>query len=303
MEAVWACTVIPLYLSTLSLSRYWLDECLGMVLVSSSRRSARVDLPWSIWAMMQKLRMRYFGKYYENLWARFLNMPDFSIINMVTIIFIFVLFYIYYHYLYFTNIFLLICVYLLSRVYKSKFITVWVSVLLSSSPLALTSSLILFFLFSLPSLPSFSLSVVSLLWMSFPSSLFILLLSLLMSSLFLLLLILLFILLTPWLLSFLPSSLLSLLLLTLSFTFSTSSLFLRLLLSLSLYFYLWICLSLSLLLSLFVACLATFFVTTTASTSCFSILLDLNFNFRSRNFGWLFLIICFFIFSIFFIDI
>ena len=35
--------------------------CLHLALIErvgfSSRRSARVDLPWSIWAMMQKLRM------------------------------------------------------------------------------------------------------------------------------------------------------------------------------------------------------------------------------------------------------
>jgi hypothetical protein len=46
MDAVCACTVIPLYLYTFNLSRYWLDEFLGIVLVIYSKRSARVDLPW-----------------------------------------------------------------------------------------------------------------------------------------------------------------------------------------------------------------------------------------------------------------
>src|SRR5262245_44127436 len=41
------------------LSRYWSRMSRSATAwVSSSRRSARVDLPWSMWATMQKFRMR-----------------------------------------------------------------------------------------------------------------------------------------------------------------------------------------------------------------------------------------------------
>src|SRR5690242_3487306 len=40
-------------------SRYWARICrASMMPVRSSIRSANVDLPWSMWAMMQKFRMR-----------------------------------------------------------------------------------------------------------------------------------------------------------------------------------------------------------------------------------------------------
>jgi hypothetical protein len=45
MDAVCACTVIPLYLSTCNLSRYWFWEFFGIVFVNYSKRSANVDLP------------------------------------------------------------------------------------------------------------------------------------------------------------------------------------------------------------------------------------------------------------------
>lgn len=62
MVAVCALTVIPLSLSTCSLSRYW--GCpwpFWMVPVSSSSRSASVDLPWSTCAMIEKFRTRSGG--------------------------------------------------------------------------------------------------------------------------------------------------------------------------------------------------------------------------------------------------
>ena len=54
--------VIPRSRSRSMLSRNW--SCmsrLATVPVSCSKRSARVDLPWSMWAMMQKLRIRETG--------------------------------------------------------------------------------------------------------------------------------------------------------------------------------------------------------------------------------------------------
>lgn len=51
-------TVMPRSRSTFSLSRTCLFEpSLGMVFVRSSRRSASVDLPWSMCAMIEKLRV------------------------------------------------------------------------------------------------------------------------------------------------------------------------------------------------------------------------------------------------------
>lgn len=52
----WLLMVIPLSFSrSMSSSICPLVTCI--VLVNSSRRSAKVDLPWSIWAIMQKFRI------------------------------------------------------------------------------------------------------------------------------------------------------------------------------------------------------------------------------------------------------
>src|SRR3989337_742011 len=62
MAMAWDLMVIPFSRSRSMLSRTWsfiLD--LGIVCVTSRRRSARVDFPWSMWAMMQKLRTRSRG--------------------------------------------------------------------------------------------------------------------------------------------------------------------------------------------------------------------------------------------------
>ena len=64
MDTVWACTVMPLYLYTFNLSRNWLEEFFGIVLVISSNLSAKVDFPWSICAIIQKFLILYGGKYY-----------------------------------------------------------------------------------------------------------------------------------------------------------------------------------------------------------------------------------------------
>ena len=54
-----ALIVMPFSRSRSIESRTWLVICrASMVWVISSRRSARVDLPWSMWAMMLKLRRR-----------------------------------------------------------------------------------------------------------------------------------------------------------------------------------------------------------------------------------------------------
>src|ERR687888_2562129 len=51
--------MIPRSRSRSILSRYWARICRSLTAwVRSSSRSARVDLPWSMWAMMQKLRRR-----------------------------------------------------------------------------------------------------------------------------------------------------------------------------------------------------------------------------------------------------
>lgn len=58
MLADYALTVMPLSLSTCSLSRYYgLSLSLTIVPVISKSLSARVLLPWSMWAMMQKERI------------------------------------------------------------------------------------------------------------------------------------------------------------------------------------------------------------------------------------------------------
>src|SRR5208283_1164183 len=50
--------VIPRSLSRSILSRYWgVISRAETVPVSSRRRSAKVDFPWSIWAMMEKFRI------------------------------------------------------------------------------------------------------------------------------------------------------------------------------------------------------------------------------------------------------
>ena len=57
-------TVMPRSLSTASMSRNcgeFLDSSALMFPVASSRRSAKVDFPWSMWAMMQKFRIRDMG--------------------------------------------------------------------------------------------------------------------------------------------------------------------------------------------------------------------------------------------------
>jgi hypothetical protein len=63
MDTVCACTVIPLYLYTFSLSRNWFEEFFGIVFVIYSSLSASVDLPWSICAIIQKFLIFYGGKY------------------------------------------------------------------------------------------------------------------------------------------------------------------------------------------------------------------------------------------------
>lgn len=58
--AVWAKTVIPLSLSTWRVSKTWcLSSFVNLVIfpVISSILSANVDLPWSIWAIIEKLRI------------------------------------------------------------------------------------------------------------------------------------------------------------------------------------------------------------------------------------------------------
>lgn len=80
--------MIPLYLSTFNLSRYWLDEFLGIVFVIYSKRSAKVDLPWSMWAIMQKFRILSFGKYYENFDRSILVTADLYIIYISMVFFL-----------------------------------------------------------------------------------------------------------------------------------------------------------------------------------------------------------------------
>src|SRR3712207_1221085 len=54
-----ALMVMPRSRSMSIRSRYWARICrASMIPVTSSIRSASVDLPWSMWAMMQKFRMR-----------------------------------------------------------------------------------------------------------------------------------------------------------------------------------------------------------------------------------------------------
>src|SRR4051812_18336110 len=54
-----ALIVMPRSRSMSILSRYWARICRPSTIpVTSSIRSASVDLPWSMWAMMQKFRMR-----------------------------------------------------------------------------------------------------------------------------------------------------------------------------------------------------------------------------------------------------
>src|SRR3982750_4534774 len=54
-----ALMVMPRSRSMSMRSRYWARICrASMIPVTSSIRSASVDLPWSMWAMMQKFRMR-----------------------------------------------------------------------------------------------------------------------------------------------------------------------------------------------------------------------------------------------------
>src|ERR1700761_5276256 len=58
MRTAWALMVIPRSRSRSMASRTW--ACISRALrapVNSSNRSERVDLPWSMWAMMAKLRM------------------------------------------------------------------------------------------------------------------------------------------------------------------------------------------------------------------------------------------------------
>src|SRR6476469_7367275 len=55
----WALIVMPRSRSMSMRSRYWARICRPSTSpVTSSIRSASVDLPWSMWAMMQKFRMR-----------------------------------------------------------------------------------------------------------------------------------------------------------------------------------------------------------------------------------------------------
>src|SRR6187397_471737 len=57
-----ALMVMPFSRSRSIESRTWLVIWrASMVWVSSSSRSARVDLPWSMWAMIEKLRRRSWG--------------------------------------------------------------------------------------------------------------------------------------------------------------------------------------------------------------------------------------------------
>jgi len=58
IRTVWALIVIPRSRSRSILSRNWSTFSRSeRVPVSSRSRSARVDFPWSMWAMMEKLRM------------------------------------------------------------------------------------------------------------------------------------------------------------------------------------------------------------------------------------------------------
>src|SRR5258705_3541462 len=58
-RTVWALMVIPRSFSRSIESRTWSTAFLAsMVQVSDRSRSARVDLPWSMWATMEKLRIR-----------------------------------------------------------------------------------------------------------------------------------------------------------------------------------------------------------------------------------------------------
>ena len=52
----WLLMVIPLSFSKSISSSIW-PSVTCIVLVNSSKRSAKVDLPWSMWAIMQKLRI------------------------------------------------------------------------------------------------------------------------------------------------------------------------------------------------------------------------------------------------------
>src|SRR5580765_3092976 len=58
-RTVWALIVIPRSFSRSIESRTWSTAFLAsMVPVRDRSRSARVDLPWSMWATMEKLRIR-----------------------------------------------------------------------------------------------------------------------------------------------------------------------------------------------------------------------------------------------------
>src|SRR5438552_1875938 len=59
MRTAWSLIVMPRSRSRSIVSRTW--SCMSrwlMAPVRSSRRSASVDLPWSMWAMMQKFRTK-----------------------------------------------------------------------------------------------------------------------------------------------------------------------------------------------------------------------------------------------------
>src|SRR3954465_4172056 len=58
IRTAWLLMVMPRSRSMSMRSRYWARMSRSLTMpVMPSMRSARVDLPWSMWAMMQKLRM------------------------------------------------------------------------------------------------------------------------------------------------------------------------------------------------------------------------------------------------------